>query len=170
MFSSRVRRVSSYQRVIQKLPLEVFYKKRCCWKFRKIHTKTPVPVSLACNFFKKETLAQVFSCEFCEIFKNIFFTEHLRVTASGNSIVHVQLSFFIILIVDSSLPFRFVDKNLKWIIRHAVKHTNLVTLLLRHDYFIMNRYCFLLLRSKKFFVGFDTSFKVLDLFFCSPLH
>ena len=26
---------------------------------------------------KKETLVQVFSCEFCEIFKSIFFTEHL---------------------------------------------------------------------------------------------
>ena len=26
----------------------------------------------ACNFIKKETLAQVFSYEFCEIFKNIF--------------------------------------------------------------------------------------------------
>ena len=24
----------------------------------------------------------MFSCEFCEIFKNTFFTEHLRVTAS----------------------------------------------------------------------------------------
>ena len=24
----------------------------------------------ACNFIKKEILAQVFSCEFCEIFKN----------------------------------------------------------------------------------------------------
>ena len=35
----------------------------------------------ACNFIKKETLAQVFSCEFCEIFKNNFFTEHLRTTA-----------------------------------------------------------------------------------------
>ena len=32
----------------------------------------------ACNFIKKETLAQVFSCEFCEIFKNIYFIEHLR--------------------------------------------------------------------------------------------
>ena len=31
---------------------------------------------------KKETLAQVFSCEFCEISKNTFFREHLRVTAS----------------------------------------------------------------------------------------
>ena len=36
----------------------------------------------ACNFIKKETVAQVFSCEFCEIFKNTFFTEHLRTTAS----------------------------------------------------------------------------------------
>ena len=32
----------------------------------------------ACNFIKKETLAQVFSCEFSEISKSIFFTEHLR--------------------------------------------------------------------------------------------
>ena len=36
----------------------------------------------ACNFTKKETLAQVFSCEFCEISKNTFFTEHLWATAS----------------------------------------------------------------------------------------
>ena len=36
----------------------------------------------ACNFIKKETLAQVFSCEFCEISKNTFFTEHLWTTAS----------------------------------------------------------------------------------------
>ena len=28
-------------------------------------------------FIKKETLAQVFSCQFCEISKNIFFTEHI---------------------------------------------------------------------------------------------
>ena len=43
--------------------------------FKKVH---------ACNFIKKETLAQVFSCEFCKISKNIFFTEHLWVTASIN--------------------------------------------------------------------------------------
>ena len=30
-----------------------------------------------CNFIKNKTLAQVFFCEFCEISKNIFFTEHL---------------------------------------------------------------------------------------------
>ena len=32
-------------------------------------------------FNKKETLTQVFSCEFCEISKSIFFTEHLWTTA-----------------------------------------------------------------------------------------
>ena len=34
------------------------------------------------NFIKKETLALVFSCEFCEISKNTFFTEHLWATAA----------------------------------------------------------------------------------------
>ena len=37
----------------------------------------------ACNFIKKEILAQVFSCEFCEISKNTFFTEHLWSTSSA---------------------------------------------------------------------------------------
>ena len=40
-------------------------------------------IFLAYNFIKKETLAQEFSSEFWEISKNIFFTEHLRTTASG---------------------------------------------------------------------------------------
>ena len=31
----------------------------------------------ACNFIKKGTLTQLFSCEFCNIFKSIYFTEHL---------------------------------------------------------------------------------------------
>ena len=34
------------------------------------------------NFIKNETLAQVFSCEFCEIYKNTIFTEHVWATAS----------------------------------------------------------------------------------------
>ena len=47
--------------------------------------KAPVSESLfyilkaeASDFIKKVTLAQVFSCEFCEIFKNTFFIKHLR--------------------------------------------------------------------------------------------
>ena len=42
----------------------MFYEKRYCWKFRKIHRKTPLVY---------------------EIFKNIFFTEHLGTTASAFS-------------------------------------------------------------------------------------
>ena len=35
----------------------------------------------ACNFFKKEIPTQVFSCGYCEIFKNTYF-EHLRTASS----------------------------------------------------------------------------------------
>ena len=38
--------------------------------------------ALACNFIKKENLAQVFFCEFCEISKKTFFTEQFQATAS----------------------------------------------------------------------------------------
>ena len=53
----------------QRQPLEVFYEKRCSWKFCKIHRKTPVP---GLFFNEVKTLAHVFSCEFCKIFKNTF--------------------------------------------------------------------------------------------------
>ena len=39
----------------------------------------------ACNFIKKQSLAQVFSCEFCDIYKNTVLTKHFRTTASTNS-------------------------------------------------------------------------------------
>ena len=45
----------------------------------------------ACDFIKEEILAQVFSCEFCEVFlQNTFFTEHLRATASSFWIIFTQ--------------------------------------------------------------------------------
>ena len=34
--------------------------------------------SVGLNFIKKETLVQMFSCEFGAVFKSINFTEHLR--------------------------------------------------------------------------------------------
>ena len=37
----------------------------------------------AYNFIKKETLIQVFSCEFYKISKNTFFTGHLWTTVYG---------------------------------------------------------------------------------------
>ena len=30
-------------------------------------------IEIGCNFIKKETMAQVFSCEFCEISNNTYF-------------------------------------------------------------------------------------------------
>ena len=45
----------------------------------------------ALNFIKNETLAQVFSCEFCEISKNTFLAEHLRVTASDHQSLEYSL-------------------------------------------------------------------------------
>ena len=81
--------------VIQKQPLEVFYKTGVLKNASKLTGKhlyqslfcTKV-AGVACNFIsfiKKETLAQVFSCV-CDIFKNTYFIEYLRTTTSGHSV------------------------------------------------------------------------------------
>ena len=72
-------------------PPEVFYSKEIlknfvkfigkhlCWSllFHKVTSSEAVTwrcsVKKACNLFKKETMAQVFFCEFCKIFKNTFY-------------------------------------------------------------------------------------------------
>ena len=56
--------------------------KKVFLKILQIYRKTPAPESEACNFIKKGTLAQMFSCEFCEILKKPFLTEHLRCSTS----------------------------------------------------------------------------------------
>ena len=48
--------------------------KKCSWERASLRNSL--------QHYQKETLAQVFSCEFCEIFKNTFLKEHLRTTAS----------------------------------------------------------------------------------------
>ena len=48
----------------------------------------------ACNFIKKETPAQVFSFEFCEIYKNIFYYRTSLVTAPGVAINFAVLEPF----------------------------------------------------------------------------
>ena len=44
------------------------------------------------QFYKKETLEQEFSCEYCETPNNTFFTEYLWVTASVNRPVWAENS------------------------------------------------------------------------------
>ena len=68
----------SFQNV-QKQLLEVLCKKDVIKQFAK-STKKHLFWSLL--FIETETPIQVFSCEFCEDFKKIFFTEHLRTTSS----------------------------------------------------------------------------------------
>ena len=64
-------------------------------KFLNINRKRTVLESLfnrvaglkVCNFIKRDsdTATQVFLCEYCQIFKNIYSQENLRTTASGIS-------------------------------------------------------------------------------------
>ena len=71
----------------QKKPTEVFYKKGVPRNFTKFTGKhqslffNQVKVLRPATLLKKETLALVFFCEFCKIFKNTFFTERFWTTA-----------------------------------------------------------------------------------------
>ena len=49
---------------------------------------------VVCNFIKKEILPQVFSCEFCEIFKNTYFMEHVRTTAFASPVLRHRMKVF----------------------------------------------------------------------------
>ena len=101
----------------------------CSLKCYKIHRKTHAPEPPAYNFIKKETLAQVFSCEFCEISKNTFPTEHLWATASvitwTTSQKHALLIFGIQIISDKHL--QSVFRKLTKAIRLSRKQQNFLS-------------------------------------------
>ena len=46
------------------------------------YARVSLIIKLQANFIKKETPAKMFFCELCEIFNNIFFTEHLWAKAA----------------------------------------------------------------------------------------
>ena len=71
---------------------EIFIRIKDLQIFRSSHRRCPE----TCNFIKKETPSQVFSCEFCEISNNTFFTEHLRTTAS----VHLNINSLLLKIEE----------------------------------------------------------------------
>ena len=79
--------IKSSDNETQKQPPKVFCKKGVFENFAKFKGKQ-LNRSLFSLFNKVaglRPLTQVFSCEFCEIPKNTFFTEHLWTTASRNS-------------------------------------------------------------------------------------
>ena len=60
-----------------------------------------------CNFIKRETPIQVFSCEVCKSFKKTYFTQHLQTTAAvdtKNSFKTEQRSHEEMLCVICDLP------------------------------------------------------------------
>ena len=79
--------------ILKNQPSEAFYKKGVIKNFAKFSRKhlswtlllNKITKCLrSATFLKKQTPTQVFFCEVCETFKNIFFTEHLRATASDS--------------------------------------------------------------------------------------
>ena len=78
-----------HEAFLQKQPPAVFCTKKVFLKISKIpqeyscaRTSLLIKFQVAWNFIKKEALSQVLSCEFSEIFKNTFFTEHVWSAAS----------------------------------------------------------------------------------------
>ena len=67
----------------------------------------------ACNLIKNDTLAQVFSHEFCEIFKSTCFVEHMRMVTYGYHIKQVTHSCSI---TNGALRTftKFIGKHLYW--------------------------------------------------------
>ena len=83
----------------QKQPLETFCKKRVALKNLAKFTEKHMCQSLLFNKvagLKKQTLAQVFSCEFCEIFKNIYSEEYLWWLLLNEFWTHVWVAFLVL--------------------------------------------------------------------------
>ena len=99
----------------------------------------------ACNFIKKETLAPVFSCEFCKMFNNTFITEHLRVTVSqgfvrikctkdrgvvetfrnnGAFCHYFRKTFFTILVMLPSGSKKKTNQPVRWFLENIIPYIN----------------------------------------------
>ena len=69
-------------------------------------------LALTWNFIKKETLAQVISCEFCQISKNTSLNEHFWATASvrvsthSNTVLSLEKTF-----QRLNIPYRVLYKD-----------------------------------------------------------
>ena len=89
----------------------------------------------ACNFIKKETLAQMFSREFCENSEDTFFTEHLRATVSAYTQKEIQKLFWKVL--------QSCSKHAHWIFRSIYSWQHSILLQkspLQTSYFEFSKY------------------------------
>ena len=93
--------------------------KWCSWKFPNIHRETSVFESL----FNKAAGMRVFSYEYCEIFKNIFFIEHLwwllhfsRITRLRSVIVSEAMLLWYFKLAQTHLHVWFQQGKIKQVV------------------------------------------------------
>ena len=94
----------------------------------------------ACNFIKKETLAQAFSIEFCEISISTYFTEHLRVTASFSLLGSLLFNIFphdMFCFISNTHLRMYADDNTLYILGENIDKLNL---LLQSNFSILERW------------------------------
>ena len=90
-------------------------------KNRSSHRRCSIKKIAACSFIKKESLAQVFPCEFCEIFKNTFLTEHLRTTTSENITDQSTCSVAVVEILVKRLQYMYNYQYLSTYVQNQQK-------------------------------------------------
>ena len=76
-------------------------------KFRGKHLCQNLFFNKVAGLRPAETLVQLFACEFCEIFWNTFFTEHLCSTAS----VRVLVIYFLVISMRRAQKLRALGKH-----------------------------------------------------------
>ena len=88
--------------LVQRQPLEMFYEKVFLKISHNSQGNTCVAVSVliklqgwGLQLYYKGNLAKIFSCYFCEIFPNTFFTEHLQATASACGYNAIILFYYV---------------------------------------------------------------------------
>ena len=104
----------------------------------------------SCNFIKKETLAQVFSCEFFEISKNTFFTEHVWATAFWcfANVLWIALWIIFTNLLHAFISIynwndkseNFTSKNLKYLGKKILKFLHGLSPTLKNDIYTARNY------------------------------
>ena len=91
------------------------------------------------TLLKKEVLAQVFPCEFCKIFKNTFFTEHVWATAFA----HVMNLLLFLILESMNMIVLICCKNMTIIFSKSVTNSLFVQIV---------SYCIGKKHLKKYFI------------------
>ena len=109
----------------------------------------------ACNFIKKRLrlLRHVFFCEYCEIFKNMYFEKHLRTTSSVSSRVAVFQKSLALPLKQNALILDFVTQ-VSWFCGHRYTKDFIFHILQRSSRFGPENTCFVFSKKSSQFLFF----------------